>query len=117
MTPLKRPKYAKIKLSDIPEEVIKEYNLHQYATPDGWVYIKVSRGMYGLPQAGSFSHDLLEQRLNKEGYFQSQIVPADSANKHRKLYLAVIMTSRQTMLSSHLHSVARACQTLSVALA
>jgi len=35
MTPLKRPKYAKIKLSDIPEEVIKEYNLHQYATPDG----------------------------------------------------------------------------------
>ena len=52
MTPLKRPEYAKIKLSDIPEEVIKEYNLHQYATPDRWVYIKVSRGMYGLPQAG-----------------------------------------------------------------
>jgi len=76
VTPLKRPEYAKIKLSDIPEEVIKEYNLHQYATPDGWVYIKVSRGMYGLPQAGSLSHDLLEQRLNKEGYFQSQIVPA-----------------------------------------
>jgi len=24
----------KDKLSDIPEEVIKEYNLHQYATPD-----------------------------------------------------------------------------------
>ena len=67
MTPLKRPEYAKIKLSDIPEEVIKEYNLHQYATPDGWVYIKVSRGMYGLPQAGSLGHDLLEQRLNKEG--------------------------------------------------
>jgi len=34
MTPLKRPEYAKIKLSDIPEEAIKEYNLHQYATPD-----------------------------------------------------------------------------------
>jgi hypothetical protein len=51
MTPLKRPKYAKIKLSDIPEEVIKEYKSHQYATPDGWVYIKVIRGMYGLPQA------------------------------------------------------------------
>ena len=76
MTPLKRPEYAKIKMSDIPEEVIKEYNLHQYATPDSWVYIKVSRGMYGLPQAGSLGHDLLEQRLNKEGYFQSQIVPA-----------------------------------------
>ncbi len=60
MTPLKRPEYAKIKLSDIPEEVIKKYKLHQYATPDGWVYIKVIRGMYGLPQAGSLGHDLLE---------------------------------------------------------
>ena len=48
MTPLKRPEYANIKLSDIPEEVIKEKNLHQYATPDGWVYIKVSSGMYGV---------------------------------------------------------------------
>ena len=32
--------------------------------------------MYGLPQARSLDHDLLERRLNKEGYFQSQIVPA-----------------------------------------
>eukprot|EP00956_Cyclotella_meneghiniana_P000475 scaffold553_cov70-Cyclotella_meneghiniana.AAC.1 len=35
----------------------------------------VIRGMYGLPQAGSLGHDLLEERLNQEGYFQSQIVP------------------------------------------
>jgi hypothetical protein len=33
--PLKRPKYTKIKLSDIPKEVINEYKYHQYATPDG----------------------------------------------------------------------------------
>ena len=75
MTPLKRPEYAKIKLSDIPDEVIKEYRLHEKATPDGWVYIKAIRGMYGLPQSGSLGHDLLEQRLNQEGYYQSRIVP------------------------------------------
>ena len=91
MTPLKRPEYAKIKLSDIPEEVIKEYNLHQYATPDGWVYIKVSRGMYGLPQAGSLGHDLLEQRLNKEGYFQSQIVPALWKHKTRPIQFVLVV--------------------------
>jgi len=45
ISPLKRPKYAMIKLSDIPEEVIKEFNLHQLATPDGWVYVKVTRVM------------------------------------------------------------------------
>jgi hypothetical protein len=75
MTPLRRPEYAKIRLSDIPEEIIEEYNLREKATPDGWVYIKVIRGMYGLPQAGSLGHDLLEKRLNAEGYFQSKIVP------------------------------------------
>jgi hypothetical protein len=75
MKPLKRPKYAKIKLTDIPKEVIKEYKLHEYVTHDGWVYIKVIWGMYGLPQAGSLSHNLLKGHLNKEGYFQSQTVP------------------------------------------
>jgi hypothetical protein len=32
MSPLKRTEYAGIKLSDIPDEEIKEYNLHQLAT-------------------------------------------------------------------------------------
>ena len=91
MTPLKRPKYAKIKLSDKPEEVIKEYNSHQYATPDGWVYINVSRGMYGLPQAGSLGHNLLEQRLNKEGYFQSQIVPALWKHKTKPIQFVLVV--------------------------
>ena len=53
MTPLHRPEYAKIRLSDIPDEVIEECNLHEKVTPDGWVYVKVTKGMYGLPQAGS----------------------------------------------------------------
>jgi hypothetical protein len=41
MTPLKRPEYAMIRLSDISEEIIDEYNLREKATPDGWVYIMV----------------------------------------------------------------------------
>ena len=60
MTPLKRPKYTKIKLSDIPQEVMDEYNITAKATPDGWVYIHCNRGMYGLLQAASLAHDWLE---------------------------------------------------------
>lgn len=91
MTPLKRPEYAKIRLSDIPEEVIKEYNLHQYATADGWVYIKVIRGMYGLPQSGSLGHDLLENRLNQEGYYQSKIVPGLWKHKTRPIQFVLVV--------------------------
>ena len=91
MTPLKRPEYAKLKLSDIPEEVIQEYNLREKATPDGWVYIMVIRGMYGLPQAGSLGHDLLEERLNQEGYFQSQIVPGFWKHKTRNIKFVLVV--------------------------
>jgi hypothetical protein len=91
MTPLKCPEYAKIRLSDIPEEVIKEYNLHQYATADGWIYIKVIRGMYGLPQSGSLGHDLLESRLNQEGYYQSNIVPGFWKHKTRPIQFVLVV--------------------------
>jgi hypothetical protein len=83
--------YVKIKLSDIPEEIIEEYKLREKATPDGWVYIKVVRGMYGLPQAGSLGHDLLESRLNKEGYFQSQIVPGLWKHKTRNIQFVLVV--------------------------
>jgi hypothetical protein len=91
MTPLKRPGYAKIRLSDIPEDINEEYNLREKATPDGWVYIMVIRGMYGLPQAGSLGHDLLKKRLNEEGYFQSQIVPGLWKHKTRNIRFVLVV--------------------------
>ena len=75
MTPLKRPEYIRMKLSDIPQEVIDEYKLHTLATSDGSVYIEATKGMYGLPQAGLLANELLEKRLNKRGYRQSKFVP------------------------------------------
>ena len=42
MNPLKRPEYVKIKLRDIPEEIIGEYKLQDLATADVNVYIKAS---------------------------------------------------------------------------
>jgi len=88
-TPLKRPKYVKIRLSDIPEEVTREYKLHEIATEDGWVYLRVARGMYGLPQSGANSHDELEERLNKEDYSQSKIVPGLWRHKTRPTHVHI----------------------------
>ncbi len=43
MTPLKWPESVKVKLKDIPNDIVREYNLHDIATPDGWGYIRVSK--------------------------------------------------------------------------
>ena len=75
MTPLKRPEFIRIKLSDIPDEIIKEYKLKEKVTKNGSIYIEAIRGMYGLPQSGLLANQLLEKRLNRHGYHQSKYVP------------------------------------------
>ena len=67
-TPMDRFEYMRLKLADIPDDVIKQYNLADKVTPDGWVYLEVRKGMYGLPQAGMMADKLLEKRLNEKGY-------------------------------------------------
>jgi hypothetical protein len=65
----------RMKLSDLPQKFVHLYDLTKIAEDNGKVYIKVQKGMYGLPQAGILAHKLLEQRLNEHGYQQSQVTP------------------------------------------
>ena len=50
-TPLKRYEYLKLRLNKLPEDVINQYKLKDKATPEGYIYVEVRKGMYGLPQA------------------------------------------------------------------
>ena len=70
-----RFEYMRLKLSNLPDDVVHHYKLANKVTKDGYVYVEIRRGMYGLPQAGLTAQKLLEQRLNKEGYYQSERTP------------------------------------------
>ena len=48
-SPLPPPEYIRLKISDIPEEIIEEYHLREKATETGHIYIEANKGMYGLP--------------------------------------------------------------------
>ena len=65
----------RIKLRDLPNRVVQHYNLAEKATRDGYVYVEIKQGMYGLPQEGFIAQKLLEKQLNKKGYHQSEITP------------------------------------------
>ena len=65
---MKRKEYMRIKLTHIPQEIIDEYQLRDLALPDGWVFVEMGRGMYGLPQSGIIAQEQLAERLGKEGY-------------------------------------------------
>jgi hypothetical protein len=58
-------------LSIIPDEIIAKYNL-QAISVDGWVYIEIRKGMYGLKQAALFENQLLQKRLEPYGYYPAR---------------------------------------------
>jgi hypothetical protein len=70
-TPLPRFEYMKMQLSRFPEEIIQKYNLNALAV-DGWVYIGIRKGMYGLKQAGLLANQLLQTRLAPFGYYPAR---------------------------------------------
>ncbi len=55
MTPLHRPEFIRLKLGDIPDEVINEYKLREKATKNGSIYIRAKRGMYVLEECIFFN--------------------------------------------------------------
>ena len=57
--PLEWSEYMRMYLDIMPEEFVDKYHLHQLTDSDGWVYIEIMKGMYGLPQAGSLANKLL----------------------------------------------------------
>ncbi len=88
---MKRFEYMWLKLNDIPEEIIIKYKLHEIATDDGYVYCKIQKGMYSLPQAGIITQDILQERLAKKGYYQSKIVPGLWTHETRKTCFTLVV--------------------------
>jgi hypothetical protein len=75
MTPMSKYEYIRLRLDLIPDKIITKYNLHDNVDKQGWVYVEIQMGMYGLPQAGILANKLLEKRLNAKGYYQCQHTP------------------------------------------
>ena len=73
-TPMERPEFMRLPYNIIPQEIKTAYKLEKLVQ-DGWIYVRIVRGMYGLPQAGLIANNLLKQRLTKAGYYDCQFTP------------------------------------------
>jgi hypothetical protein len=87
-TPMERPEFMRLKLADIPDNIIELYKLRDIAH-DGYVFVRIQKGMYGLPQAGIIAQQLLEQRLQANGYHQSKINPGFWTHDWRPICFAL----------------------------
>jgi len=90
-TPMWRWEYMRIHISDIPDEVIKQYNLHAIKDTNGYIYVEIRKGMYGLPQAGILANKLLEKRLSHHGYYPTKHTPGFWRHKTRPISFCLVV--------------------------
>jgi hypothetical protein len=89
-TPLPHFEYMKMLISRFPDEIIQKYNLNTMAV-DGWVYIEIRKGMYGLKQAGLLSNQLLQTRLEPFGYYPARHTPGLWLHKTRPISFTLVV--------------------------
>jgi hypothetical protein len=85
-TPLTRFEYMKMLLSRFPEEIVQKYKLNALSV-DGWVYIEIRKGMYGLKQSGLLANQLLQTHLAPFGYYPARHTPGLWLQKTRPILL------------------------------
>ena len=74
----------------IPDEIIQEYGLLSIVS-DGWVYMKIAKGIYGLSQAGKLANDLLKKRLVTVGYYPCQYTTSLWRHKWRPVSFTLVV--------------------------
>jgi hypothetical protein len=73
-TPVDVFEYMRIPIDLIPENIIQHYNLRE-KVKDGYIYVEIQQGMYGLPQAGILANKLLQTNLATAGYAPTPHTP------------------------------------------
>ena len=86
-----RYEYLRLKLSNLPKDVIEQYGLKDKTTSEGYIYVEIRKCMYGLPQAGLVAKYLLEQRLQKQGYTQSKVTPGFWTHAWRPISFTLVV--------------------------
>ena len=68
-SPMLRPEYMKVKISKYSEDIIIQYGLREKMDINGYVYIKIKKGMYGLKQAAILAYQRLVKLMKPFGYY------------------------------------------------
>jgi hypothetical protein len=85
-TPLNRFEYMKMLLSLFPQDIIDHYRLNNKVL-NGYVYMEICKGMYGLPQAGILVNKHLKKCLAIHGYYEQPHTPSLFKHKSHPVWL------------------------------
>ena len=91
MTPMLHPKFMRLNMKLIPDEIVEKYNLKDKVDDQGWIYVRIEQEMYGLLQAGRLANKLLATCLYKEGYYQCHYTPGLWRHKWQPITVCLVV--------------------------
>jgi hypothetical protein len=80
----------RIPISLIPAKIMEMYNLAPLVE-NGYVYVRIEKGMYGLPQAGIIANERLTKFLKPHGYAPCPITPGLWQHSTRSIKFSLVV--------------------------
>ena len=81
----------RIPLKIIPREIIDAYNLDTLVDNQGWIYMRIKKGMYLLKQAGIIANQELVKHMAPFGYHPVEHTPELWVHYIRKTIFSLVV--------------------------
>jgi hypothetical protein len=89
---LDRYKYMKMPILLFPEWTIEQYDL-QKCVYNSFIYLKMRRAVWGLPQAGILADKLLRKRLLPHRYYECANTPGLWKHKMQPIFFTLVVNN------------------------
>ena len=90
MSEMEDCEYMYIPRELILDDFMNEYNLWD-KVHNNRVYLRINKGMYGLPQAGKLAHDKLKKVLEPHGYHPCRLTPGLWKHKTNSITFTLVV--------------------------
>jgi len=87
---MEKPEYMRIHAKYFFDDICRQYDIRQKIASDGFVYIKIKKGMYGLRQAAILAYQHVVKNMKPFGYFPCPSPSGLWRHKNRKTKLRSI---------------------------
>ena len=82
--PMSRPEHTRIQSKYSPPDIRDQYNIKGLISENGYVYIKISKGMYRLKHTDIIAYNHLISNMEPHGYYPVTLTTGLWSHKTRK---------------------------------
>ena len=85
------PEYMRLHSKYFFDDIKSKYDIESKIASDGYVYIRINKGISGLKQAGVLAYNQLVTNLAQNGYSPQQVFGNTEHTKHGSVFVLTIL--------------------------